>query len=338
MKLEEFDFHVPEELVAQRPLEQRSGSRMLVLHRKSGVVEHRKFLDLPEYLGAKDILVFNKSKVIKARLIGQRASGGKVEIFLLKKRAEGKFECLVKATAAAKEGLEVSFGDLLKAKILGRLPDGMSYEVELTAPDGRLDFWIEKLGRMPLPPYIRREADGLDVGRYQTVYAEEPGSVAAPTAGLHFTSEMLETLRSEGVSLRFVSLHVGLGTFQPIKVENIDEHRMHDELFEVEKSLLEECKDARASGKRVIAVGTTSVRALESAARGLDGVTELFLKPGAEFKVVDAMCTNFHQPKSSLVVMLSAFVGSRELLLETYRKAVEEKYRFFSYGDCMLVL
>jgi len=338
MNLSDFDYHVPEELVAQRPLDRRSDSRMLVLEKKTGKIEHRKFLDLPEYVSAKDIFVFNKSKVIKARLIGQRASGGKVEIFLLKKRSEGKFECLVKATAAAKEGLEVTFGEVLKAKILARLPDGISYEVELLSSDGRLDFWIEKFGRMPLPPYIRRDADGLDVGRYQTVYADEPGSVAAPTAGLHFTPEMIDILRLKGVKIDFVTLHVGLGTFQPIKVVKIDEHKMHEEFFEVGEGLLEECIHARKEGRRVVAVGTTSVRALESAARGKTLSTDLFLKPGSEFIIVDALCTNFHQPKSSLVVMLSAFVGSRDLLLEAYRKAVEEKYRFFSYGDCMLVV
>jgi S-adenosylmethionine:tRNA ribosyltransferase-isomerase len=338
MKLSDFDFHVPEELVAQRPLDQRSASRMLVLHRDSGKIEHRKFLDLPEYLTPGDTLVFNRSKVVKARLIGQRATGGKVEIFLLKKRGEGKFECLLKATAAAKEGLEVSFGDILSAKVLGRLPDGMTYEVELSAPDGRVDFWVEKFGRMPLPPYIRRDADGLDVGRYQTIYAAEPGSVAAPTAGLHFTDEVLASLKAKGIGAGFVTLHVGLGTFQPIKTENVEEHKMHEEAFSVEPGLLDSCKSARAEGRRVIAVGTTSVRALESAARGMEGTTDLFLKPGSEFKWVDALFTNFHQPKSSLIVMLSAFVGKRELLFEAYRQAVEERYRFFSYGDCMLVL
>lgn len=338
MKLSDFDFQVPEELVAQRPLEERAASRMLVLHRKSGQIEHRKFLDLPSYLQSGDTMVFNRSRVIKARLIGQRESGGKVEIFLLRPRGEGRFECLVKATAAAKEGLEASFGGVLTAKVIRKLPDGMTYEAELRAHDGRLDFWIEKIGRMPLPPYIRRDADGLDVGRYQTVYAGEPGSVAAPTAGLHFTDDVLGRIRAREVKIGFVTLHVGLGTFQPIKVEEIEEHRMHEELFSLEEGLLDHCQKQRAAGRRIIAAGTTSVRALESAARGMEGATDLFLRPGSEFKLVDVMFTNFHQPKSSLVVMLAAFVGSRELLLEAYGKAIEEKYRFFSYGDCMLVL
>lgn len=338
MKLSDFDFVVPEELVAQRPLEDRSASRMMVLHRKSGKLEHRRFLDLPEYLDAGDLMVFNKSRVLKARLVGQRESGGKVEIFLLRTLGQGKFECLVKATAAAKEGIEVSFGGVLSAKVLRKLPDGMTYEAELRAHDDRLDFWIEKMGRMPLPPYIRRDADGLDVSRYQTVYAADLGSVAAPTAGLHFTTEVLKKIEAKGVDTAFVTLHVGLGTFQPIKVEEIDEHKMHEEFFSMEKGLLEKGAEAKAAGRRVVAAGTTTVRALESAARGMEGVTDLFLRPGAEFRVVDVMFTNFHQPKSSLVVMLSAFVGRRELLLEAYAKAVEEKYRFFSYGDCMLVL
>lgn len=338
MKLSDFDFQVPEELVAQRPLADRTASRMMVLHRRSGEIEHRRFLDLPEYMKAGDTMVFNRTRVVKARLIGQRESGGKVEIFLLRQLGEGRFECLVKATAAAKEGLEASFGGVLSAKVLRKLPEGMTFEAELHAHDGRLDFWIDKVGRMPLPPYIRREADGLDVSRYQTVYAGEPGSVAAPTAGLHFTPEVLERIRALGVYTGFVTLHVGLGTFQPIKVENVEEHKMHQELFSLEEELLAHCRKARASGQRVVAVGTTSVRALESAARGMEGSTDLFLKPGSEFQLVDVMFTNFHQPKSSLVVMLAAFVGDRNLLLEAYSRAVEEKYRFFSYGDCMLVL
>ncbi|MGZ3649610.1 MAG: tRNA preQ1(34) S-adenosylmethionine ribosyltransferase-isomerase QueA [Bdellovibrionota bacterium] len=338
MKLSEFDFHVPEELVAQRPLEQRSASKMLVLHRKSGAIEHRQFLDLPDYLAKPDLLIFNRSKVVKARLIGQRSTGGKVEIFMLRKRAGGHFECLIKATAAEKEGLEVGFGDFLQAKVIRKLPDGMTYEVAFEAGDGRVDFWLEKLGRMPLPPYIRRDADGLDVGRYQTVYAEDLGSVAAPTAGLHFTESVFETLRAKGVRTGFLSLHVGLGTFQPIKTDTIDEHKMHEEHFSIPPELWAQVQAAKSAGERVIAVGTTAVRALESKARGKEGFTDLFLKPGSEFKVVDALFTNFHQPKSSLIVMLSAFVGSKELLFEAYRAAVAEKYRFFSYGDCMLVV
>jgi S-adenosylmethionine:tRNA ribosyltransferase-isomerase len=338
VKLSEFDFSVPEELVAQRPLEQRNASRMLVLHRRAGRIEHRNFRDLPEYLGPTDTLVFNRSKVVKARLIGHRATGGQVELFLLRNIEGNRFECLVRATASPKEGLEVSFGGMLNGKILSRLANGMTYEAELSAPDGRLDFWIEHIGRMPLPPYIRRSADGLDIGRYQTVYASEPGSVAAPTAGLHFTEELLSEIRAKGVATGFLSLHVGLGTFQPIKTDLVEDHKMHEELFSIDRPLLDACMVARAQGNRVIAVGTTTVRALESSVRGMEGCTDLFLRPGAEFRLVSTLFTNFHQPKSSLVVMLAAFVGNKELLFEAYAKAVEEKYRFFSYGDCMLVL
>jgi S-adenosylmethionine:tRNA ribosyltransferase-isomerase len=336
VNLSDFDFHVPEELVAQRPLEKRDASRMMVINRQRGTIEHRRFLDLPDYLSAKDYLVFNKTKVVKARLIGQREeTGGKVEIFLLKRLSENRFECLVKATAAQKTGLVVKFGSEMKARIGGEL-EPMIYEVELEAEDGRVDFWIERYGRVPLPPYIHREADGLDIGRYQTVYAEEPGSVAAPTAGLHFTPEMLARLEGQGVGLRRLILHVGLGTFQPIKVENIDEHKMHREEFLVPESLLGECGQRKENGKRVVAVGTTTVRALESAARGLSDSTDIFLKPGVEFQWVDALFTNFHQPKSSLIVMLAGFMG--EIWREAYAEAVKERYRFFSYGDCMLVI
>lgn len=338
MKLTDFDFHVPEELVAQRPLEQRDASRMLVLDRKSGRIEHRKFLDLPEYIGPSDLLIFNKSKVVKARLIGQRDTGGKVEIFLVRRLSESRFECLVKATAAKKEGLEVHFGDAMTARIMRASDSPMLYEVELMAADGRIDFWIDRYGRVPLPPYIHRDADGLDISRYQTVYAQEPGSVAAPTAGLHFTPQVLEKLKTKGVTIDYVTLHVGLGTFLPIKVDDINDHKMHQESFTIDSELKSRVASARTCGERVVAVGTTSVRALESAARGMESSTDLFLKPGAEFHWVDSLFTNFHQPKSTLVVMLAAFVGNRDLLLEAYAKAVEEKYRFFSYGDCMFVI
>jgi S-adenosylmethionine:tRNA ribosyltransferase-isomerase len=261
-----------------------------------------------------------------------------VEVFLLSFLGEGRYECLVKATAAQKLGLKIKFGDFLHATITGQTENPMIYLVQLEAIEGEVDFWIERYGRVPLPPYIKRQADGLDISRYQTIYAKETGSVAAPTAGLHFTDQLFNKLKEKSVGLEFVTLHVGLGTFQPIKVDEIETHQMHREQFVVPPQLRERCAKARSSGERVVCVGTTAVRALESAARGLNESTDLFLRPGSEFKWVDALFTNFHQPKSSLVVMLSAFVGDLDLLKETYRKAVEEKYRFFSYGDCMLVL
>lgn len=338
MKLSDFDFHVPEDLVAQRPLEQRDASRMMVVNRSTGRIEHHKFLDLPNFISPSDLLVFNKTKVVKARLIGQRATGGKVEIFLLRRCSETRFECLVKATAAKKEGLEVFFGDAMRANILKETAVPMIYEAELVVEDGRVDYWIEHYGRVPLPPYIHREADGLDISRYQTIYAEESGSVAAPTAGLHFTPSMMDQIKATGAQMRHVTLHVGLGTFQPIKTDVVDEHKMHREEFYVPDELAEECRTARGGGRRVIAVGTTSVRALESRARGHLGSTDIFLKPGENFHWVDGMFTNFHQPKSTLVVMLAAFMGSQDLWRKAYAEAVEQRYRFFSYGDCMLVI
>jgi S-adenosylmethionine:tRNA ribosyltransferase-isomerase len=338
VNLQEFDFAVPVDLVAQRPLEHRDASRMLVYHRGSGKVEHRRFLDLPEYLTRADTVVFNQSRVLKARLVGTRETGGKVEVFLLRRLAHDKFDCLVKATAAAKVGLRIRVGDALTATILRETATAMIYEVELQADDGRVDFWIDQVGQVPLPPYIRRAADGLDISRYQTVFASEPGSVAAPTAGLHFNEAMLERIEALGTAIRKVTLHVGLGTFQPIKVENLEEHRMHRESFLVPDDLKRECVGARARGRRVVAVGTTSVRALESAARGFESETELFLRPGQPFLWVDAIFTNFHQPKSSLAVMMAAFVGGPERLRDIYAQAVAERYRFFSYGDCMLVI
>ena len=335
MNLSSFDYHIPEELIAQRPLEKREQSRMMVVHRKTGQVEHKFFLDLPSMVSEKDLLVFNQTRVRKARLLGNRqGSGGRVEFFLLHQRDEKTFECLVKATASQKENMVVQFGEFLEGKILSATNTPMIYVAEFTSRRGKLEEEIDHWAKIPLPPYIHRDPDAADLERYQTVYAKELGSVAAPTAGLHFTPEVLEDLKKTGAGLKHITLHVGLGTFQPIKVENLAEHKMHREDFFVPEDVRAACQ----SGKRVIAVGTTAVRALESAARGFDGSTELFLQPGSEFLWVDSLFTNFHQPKSSLAVMVSGFMGSVELLKEAYAKAVEEKYRFFSYGDCMWVV
>lgn len=311
---------------------------MLVLDRRTGAVQHRRFRDLPEFVSPADLLIFNKSKVLKARLVGKRETGGRVEVFLLKALGENRFECLIKATASRKDGIRVDFGPGFSARILRETLTPMIYEVELLAEGLSVDEGIDRYGRIPLPPYIHRDADAADSGRYQTVFAQELGSVAAPTAGLHFTDAMLNTLRGRGTRFGEVVLHVGLGTFQPIKVEEIDAHQMHRETFFVAPRVREEIARTKANGGRVIAIGTTSVRALESAARGKEGDTNLFLKPGEPFHWVDSLFTNFHQPKSSLLVMLTAFVGDLEVVRETYARAVEEKYRFFSYGDCMLVL
>jgi S-adenosylmethionine:tRNA ribosyltransferase-isomerase len=331
MKLRDLDYNLPESLIAQRPLADREASRMLVLDRKAGKWEHRSFRDLPEYIQSGDYFVFNQSKVIKARLLGQRDTGGKVEVFLLRQEAPGKYEALVKLTAAQKEGVHFSVGGEIRGKILKQI-EAARFLVELQADN--LELAIEKLGRTPLPPYIAREDDELDRNTYQTVYAKKPGSVAAPTAGLHFTEKMLSKLEGLGANLRWVTLHVGIGTFQPIKADDLADHKMHREFFELSDSLIEECKNA----KRVVAVGTTTVRALESAARGFTDSTEIFLKPGEPFHFVDSMLTNFHQPKSSLIALMCAFVGDRDLLMSAYEDAIKEKYRFLSYGDCMLVL
>ncbi len=344
MKLDLFDYDLPPALIAQEPLTQRDASRMLVLHRGTGKIEHRKFLDLAEYIYPQDALVFNQSKVIKARLQGHRDTGGKVEIFLLQKvknisEYEAVYEALVRATASQKAGMKVDFGSgRIQAQVLEQKPGDMVFLVHLKSrAEEWLQFAIEAVGQIPLPPYITRAAEENDSSRYQTIYAAEEGSVAAPTAGLHFTPNMSLKLAGQGTKLFYVTLHVGLGTFQPIKVENIEEHKMHTEYFSVPENLLDDTKKIRANGGRVIGVGTTSVRTLESVARGMKEKTNIYLKPGEEFLAVDGMLTNFHQAKSSLLVMLSAFVG-REKLLDVYQEAIREKYRFFSYGDCMLVL
>lgn len=338
MNLNEFDFFVPEELVAQEPLVERDASRMLVLDRASGRIEHSRFRQLADFLRPEDFLVFNQSRVIRARLLGVRETGGKVEIFVLKEIAPGEYEALVKATASQKHGLTFRVGEQLEGEILGPCEDSIAYRIRLRALGGvSVDAALESEGHIPLPPYIRRADRNEDSERYQTIYAKEKGSVAAPTAGLHFTDRAFSALKEKGIEHGFVTLHVGLGTFQPIKVDDIREHRMHSETYTLAPDLLERCARAKKAGGRVIAVGTTSVRALESAARGLHGSTDLFLKPGDPFLFVDGMLTNFHQPKSSLVVMLTAFAG-KDLLRKAYSEAVAEKYRFFSYGDCMLVV
>ncbi len=339
MKLTDFDYDLPAELIASEPLADRSASRMLVLDRKAGRWQHRMFQEIPEFLSNRDILIFNESKVVKARLVGKRTdTGGTVEAFVLRPSlTPGFFECLVKLTAARKEGVEFRVGDGVVARIVGPTDDPMIWTVDFSQATVSMDAIMETWGRVPLPPYIRREPVGSDVERYQTIYAKHPGSVAAPTAGLHFTPQILERIRARGVCIDHVTLHVGLGTFLPIKTDDVEAHSMHRERFEISPDLVLACESARREDRRVVAVGTTSVRTLESAARGMKRTTDLFLRPGSDFHWVDAMVTNFHQPKSSLIVMLSAFVG-RELLMDAYHDAIREKYRFFSYGDSMLVV
>lgn len=311
---------------------------MMVVDRKSGSIQDRKFVDLVEFLHPRDLVVFNKTKVFRSRLIGERiGTGGKVEIFLLKQVSPVLFHCLLKSTASKKVGLEVLFSNGLKGRVVSETSNPMVFAVEFAEAD-QLFSKLESIGKIPLPPYMKREAIDTDQERYQTVYANEVGSVAAPTAGLHFTNEYLEKMKRNNIRLRDVVLHVGIGTFLPIKADKISDHKMHEEEFHFDPQLISEVSETKANGGKVVAVGTTTVRTLESIARGMDSKTNLFLRPGEKFLSVDAMFTNFHQPKSSLIVMVAAFVNNDELWREAYRKAVEKKYRFFSYGDCMLIL
>ena len=350
MKATEFDYELPPELIAQEPCERRDGARMLVLNRAEGTVEHRRFADLGDYLRANDLLVANDTRVIPARVFGRKAkagTGGKVEFLLLEELAPGVWDALMRSRRRPKVGEEVILDeDLASATVL---EDGelgrVKIRVESSLP------WLEVLDRIgptPLPPYIQRkeatpERRALDKARYQTVFAREPGAVAAPTAGLHFTPEVLARLAARGVGHAAVTLHVGIGTFRPVAAENVEEHRMDFERWRIPEETARRIAEAKACSGCVVAVGTTSVRTLESSAARPEGFgagegrTDLFIHPPYDFKVVDAMVTNFHLPKSTLIMMISAFAG-REFVREAYREAIRERYRFYSYGDCMLIL
>ena len=341
MHLDEFDFNLPQELIAQDPLEDRAGSRLLVLDKETGEVEHRMFRDILSFLHPGDCLVINDTKVIPARLMGNKVgTEAGIEVLLLKRRENDVWETLVKPGKKARVGAEISLGGgLLTGKVMGVEEEGnrliqFSYE-------GIFEEILDQLGQMPLPPYITHELK--DKNRYQTVYAKHEGSAAAPTAGLHFTTELLEQIERAGVLIAHVTLHVGLGTFRPVKVDNILEHHMHSEFYRIEPEEADKINAAKAGGGKVIAVGTTSCRTLESAAdeSGLlksgSGWTDIFIYPGYRFKILDALITNFHLPKSTLIMLVSALAG-RENVLHAYEEAVQEKYRFFSFGDAMLVV
>ena len=341
MHLDEFDFDLPQELIAQDPLEDRAGSRLLVLDKETGGVEHRMFRDILSFLHPGDCLVINDTKVIPARLMGNKVgTEAGIEVLLLKRRENDVWETLVKPGKKARVGAEISFGDgILTGKVIGVEEEGnrliqFSYE-------GIFEEILDQLGQMPLPPYITHELK--DKNRYQTVYARHEGSAAAPTAGLHFTTELLEQIERAGVSIAHVTLHVGLGTFRPVKVDNILEHHMHSEFYRIEQEEADKINAAKAGGGKVIAVGTTSCRTLESAAdeNGLlksgSGWTDIFIYPGYQFKILDALITNFHLPKSTLIMLVSALAG-RENVLHAYEEAVQERYRFFSFGDAMLIV
>ncbi|MCO5143980.1 MAG: tRNA preQ1(34) S-adenosylmethionine ribosyltransferase-isomerase QueA [Oligoflexia bacterium] len=334
MQLSEFDYFVPDDLIAQAPLANRQDSKLMVLDRKKQSITHACFKDLPSFLTTNDHLIFNNSKVIPARLLGRRPSGGSVEVFLLRESKSNQWECLLKSSAKEKIGMEINFSQSLRGTILKQMNHSMVYLIQLFSNEGTVREQIENIGKIPLPPYIKREATQEDQNRYQTIYAEQKGSVAAPTAGLHFTPAIFAELEKRNIQKSYITLHVGIGTFLPIKSEKIDDHQMHEEYFSIDNNLKNHLLKKE---KSLVAVGTTSVRAIESVANGNEDKTSLFIKPGYQFKLVDKIFTNFHQPKSSLVVMISAFAG-KDFLFRAYEEAVKERYRFFSYGDCMLIL
>lgn len=340
MNVSDFYFDLPEELIAQDPLEDRASSRLLVLDKESGDVKHKHFRDVLKYLKKGDCLVINDTKVIPARLFGTKVgTDAKIEVLLLKRKSDNVWETLVKPGKKMREGAEVVFGGgLLKGKVVGVVDEGnrlIQFEY-----DGIFEEILDQLGQMPLPPYITHQLQ--DKNRYQTVYAKHDGSAAAPTAGLHFTKELLEEIEAMGVKIAHVTLHVGLGTFRPVKVETIEEHHMHSEFYIVEEEEAKKINDTKKEGGRVICVGTTSCRTLESAT-GEDGIlragsgwTQIFIYPGYKFKILDCLITNFHLPESTLVMLVSALAG-KDHVMAAYEEAVKERYRFFSFGDAMFV-
>ncbi|EEQ48980.1 tRNA preQ1(34) S-adenosylmethionine ribosyltransferase-isomerase QueA [Selenomonas flueggei] len=339
MNISDFDYFLPEEQIAQVPADPRDSSRMMVLSPKTQSIEHRHFYQLDEYLTDGDVLIFNDTRVIPARLIGVRQpTGGKAEVFLLRQLERDRWEVLVKPGKKMRVGSVITFGHELSCEVLAYTDFGgrivkFSYE-------GIFEEILDRLGTMPLPPYIHETLE--DPERYQTIYSREKGSAAAPTAGLHFTESLMDRLRKKGVHLGFVTLHVGLGTFRPVQVDEIEDHVMHSEFYSIPTETADLIRMAKQEGRRVVAVGTTSIRTLESAAvdHGMieekRGQTNIFIYPGYQFKIVDAVITNFHLPKSTLIMLVSAFAG-REFTLQAYRTAVEENYRFFSFGDAMLI-
>lgn len=339
MKTSDFSFHLPEELIAQTPLEQRDASRLLTLDQKTGATSHRKFTDLADLLNPGDCLVMNDSRVIPARLFGQKDTGGAVELVLLRDMGDGCWLTLARPGRRIKAGTKLTFGDgSLTATVEQALEDGN--KIIRFHYEGIFLETLERLGRVPLPPYITQELE--DAERYQTVYAKAPGSAAAPTAGLHFTPELLDRLAQKGVHLTWITLHVGLGTFRPVTAEQIEDHEMHPEYCIIEESAAKRINDTKASGGRVIAVGTTSCRTLESRAepdgtiKPYDGWTNAFIYPGYQFQCIDGLITNFHLPESTLIMLVSALAG-RENVLAAYNEAVQERYRFFSFGDSMFI-
>lgn len=348
MHISEFDYDLPEELIAQMPADKRENSRMLILNRSERSIEHKHFYDIIDYLGENDLLVLNDTKVLPARLFGNKETGGKIEILLLEaNRGDfSQWSCLIKPSKKVKPNTVISISEDLKAIPIKRLEDDGEWLVELKF-DGDLFEILHRVGNIPLPPYIERklqteEQKQFDIERYQTVYAKDEGSVAAPTAGLHFTQEILQKLQDKGVGIAYVTLNVGLGTFRPVKCDNILEHKMHSETFEISQEAADKINSAIQAGKNIVAVGTTSVRTLETAFNKYGKIcackdhSELFIYPPYKFKVVNKLITNFHLPKSTLLMLVSALAG-KDFIFEAYKEAVKQKYRFFSYGDCMFI-
>ena len=337
MLVTDFDYELPQELIAQHPMEPRDHSRLLVVDKESGALEHRHFYDLPDYLRPGDVLVFNDTRVIPARLHGVKDTGAHVEVFLLTRKDATDWEVLVRPGKKLQVGAKIKFSDELSCEVIEHTDFGG--RVVRFAYDGIFEEILDRLGETPLPPYITAPLE--DKERYQTVYNRERGSAAAPTAGLHFTKELLQKIKDMGCEEVFVTLHVGLGTFRPVSEANIEDHKMHREFYTVSQEAADTVNKAKAEGRRIIAVGTTAVRTLESA--GADGTlkaggswTNIFIYPGYRFRFVDALVTNFHLPQSTLLMLVSA-LSSREIMLAAYKKAVEEKYRFFSFGDAMFI-
>ncbi len=342
MQLTEFDFELPQNLIAQNPLGERSASRLLLLNRVNEQISHQQFSSLSGLLREGDLLVRNETRVIPARLLGRKESGGQVEVLLVRQldAAQNLWRCMTRSSKPMRIGTLLEFSQEINGEVVDVEEDGQR-QVQFTCTGDFLEV-LERVGHMPLPPYIRREDHDADKDRYQTVFANNPGAVAAPTAGLHFTEETFAALAKRKIDVCGVTLHVGPGTFLPVRTENLHEHRMHSEVYEIPVTSAEQINQARAEGRRIIALGTTVTRTLEHAVddNGLlqagQGETDLFIMPGFKFCIVDALITNFHLPKSTLLVLVSAFAG-RDFVLHAYREAVEHGYRFFSYGDCMLI-
>ncbi len=346
MLLSEFDYELPEELIAQMPADKRQNSRMLVMNRANHNIEHKHFYDIVDLIEPGSLLVLNDTKVLPARLRGEKETGAKIEIFLLKQTVEDCWDVLIKPSKRVKPGTVVKISDELSVEVLKRLEDDGEWSVKLLFEGDVLDV-LHRNGNIPLPPYIERkmpsdELKKLDFERYQTVYARDEGSVAAPTAGLHFTQEILKKLADKGVEIKYVTLNVGLGTFRPVKCENVLEHKMHSEAFEISEDTARAVTKAKKEGRKIIAVGTTTVRTLETAyqqfgeVKACHSASELFIYPPYEFKVVDNLITNFHLPKSTLLMLVSALAG-KDFIFDAYREAIAQKYRFYSYGDCMYI-